>query len=135
MNSVALRRILPAVLLLVLVGACGGDHPAAPRINHSPIILSVSALPETLGLSDSTTITCNAVDPDGDPLVYDWFTQLPLRIVGASQGVYLYNTKSNTRVLYYAGPDSLVTLGRVQVFARDTRGLQDGVELYLLLKN
>lgn len=129
----------PAQFILVLIvaisSACGATSPVTPRTNHAPTILSVTALPESLSLGDSTTITCNAVDQDGDSLVYDWFTQLPLKISGAPQGVYLYGTTSHSRVLYYSGPDSLVPLTRVQVFARDENGLQDGVELHIYMRN
>ena len=123
------------MVLLVFTCACSPEQPVAPRPNRPPTILSVLVVPDTLALSDSTTITCNAVDPDGDALLYDWFTSIPLRISGAPQGVYLYNTHSNTRVFYYAGPDSFTTYRRVQVFARDTYGLQDGVEFRVYLRD
>lgn len=129
-----LRQLTSSAALIILIGACGSDGTPVTPTNHPPIIRSVSAQPETLALSDSTTITCDAIDPDGDSLRYDWFTQVPLRIVGAQQGVYLYNSRSQTQILYYSGPDSLTTLGRVQVFARDTGGLQDGIEFFLILK-
>lgn len=129
-----LRRLAPPAALLILIGACGSDRTPVTPTNRPPIIRSVSAQPETLALSDSTTITCDAIDPDGDSLRYDWFTQVPLRIVGAPQGVYLYNSRSQTQILYYSGPESLTSLARVQVFARDTRGLQDGIEFFLILR-
>ena len=128
-------RPMLGILLVVLVCACSPEHPAAPPSNRPPTILSVSAVPDTIALSDSTTIMCNAVDPDGDDLVYDWFTTIPLKIAGAPQGVYLYGTDSYTRVFYYAGPDSLTTYRRVQVFARDPGGLQDGVEFRVYLRD
>jgi hypothetical protein len=41
-------------------------------INHAPEILDLSALRTVVLPGDSTTISCEASDPDGDDLVYTW---------------------------------------------------------------
>ncbi len=127
---------LPLVAVLSLaLGGCVHKAPTTPLGNHAPHITSVSVVPDTIALHDSITVTCHAVDQDGDHLVYDWFTQLPLKISGASHGEYLYQTSSNTRVLYFAVPDSNNPYVPVQVFARDTLGLEDGVQFRVYLRH
>jgi len=125
-----------AAPLLFLVGSCTDEQPTQPLPNHPPRILSVSVIPDSIGLADSSLVICHAVDPDGDILVYDWITHIPLKLAGAApEDEYLFGTASNTRALYYAGPDSIATSVRTQVFTRDSHGLQDGVEFYVFLKN
>jgi len=41
-------------------------------INHPPVISSLTANPSSVDINQTTTITCIASDPDGDPLTYDW---------------------------------------------------------------
>jgi hypothetical protein len=41
-------------------------------VNSSPIIESLTASPEDVGVGGDSTITCAASDPDGDPLTYEW---------------------------------------------------------------
>jgi hypothetical protein len=43
-------------------------------INHAPEILDLSALRTVVLSGDSTVISCEASDPDGDDLVYTWRT-------------------------------------------------------------
>ena len=40
--------------------------------NHPPTISSLTANPSSVDISQTTTITCIASDPDGDPLTYHW---------------------------------------------------------------
>ncbi|MFC1483446.1 LamG-like jellyroll fold domain-containing protein [Candidatus Neomarinimicrobiota bacterium] len=42
-------------------------------INHAPKILDLTALRTVVLPGDSTVITCDASDPDGDDLVYTWW--------------------------------------------------------------
>ncbi|MGE5679398.1 MAG: LamG-like jellyroll fold domain-containing protein, partial [Bacillota bacterium] len=43
--------------------------------NHAPVIKSLISHPGKLNLSESSTITCNAADPDNDLLLYSWHSQ------------------------------------------------------------
>ena len=40
--------------------------------NQSPVISSVTANPSTVNPNGTSTVTCSASDPDGDPLTYSW---------------------------------------------------------------
>jgi hypothetical protein len=40
--------------------------------NHPPVISDLSADPPSVNINQTTTITCFASDPDGDPLTYHW---------------------------------------------------------------
>ncbi|MBI5661450.1 MAG: hypothetical protein HZC46_04810, partial [Ignavibacterium album] len=68
---------------------------------------------------------CNATDPDGDTLVYDWITDARLRINGANppDDRSLFNTFENSRIFY---PTTLaIDTVWVQCFARDRKGKSD----------
>ena len=40
--------------------------------NHNPSISSVTANPSSANINGTSTLTCNASDPDNDPLTYSW---------------------------------------------------------------
>lgn len=103
---------------------CGNDNPVKPE-NLNPIIRSLTAFPEVIGPTDSVVIICNAVDPDGDTLVYDWITDGRLKVQGAlSNEHFLYNTHENSHVFYPEAVRSPVDTPWVQCFARDGKGGQ-----------
>jgi len=69
------------VLVLTILGmaalfsnACGEVHENQIPVNQKPVILSVSSDLASVAPGDSSTITCVAEDPDGDPLTYHWST-------------------------------------------------------------
>ena len=87
--------------------------------------------PEVIGSSDSLVVICNATDPDGDSLVYDWYSLSGpiVRIKGALPGQFvLYNTPENSRIFY--APDSQYVAAPQDTFGlecavRDRRGGTD----------
>ena len=52
-------------------GGGGGGGTPTPT-NHAPVISSIIANPENICPNDSSVITCNATDQDGDSLNYSW---------------------------------------------------------------
>ncbi len=129
------RLVLLAATLALALGSCKEKSPTQPQVNHPPTILSVSVTPNPIGLSESTLVVCNAVDPDGDSLSYDWYSQRPIFISGAPDVVNLIDTRSNACTFYYAVPWSMTTYVPIQVFVRDPRGLQAGVEFRIYLQS
>ena len=53
-------------------GTAEATVPITVSTNHPPVISSLKADPASLQFSSSTTLTCIASDPDGDPLQYKW---------------------------------------------------------------
>ena len=93
----ALALLIPLGLSL---NACNSRDPVKPS-NHSPIIHSLTVVPDTLGPGDSTLVTCDASDPDGDTLVYDWTTDLRMRIKGAPPDYPIKNNTLNSAETFY----------------------------------
>jgi len=116
--------ILCTISLLVLLSC---EEDIIKPENHQPIIFSLTAFPDVIGPTDSVIIVCNAMDPDADTLVYDWFTDGKSRIKGASNNDHsLYHTYENSRVFYPKSniipPDTLW----VSCYARDVKGKSVG---------
>jgi hypothetical protein len=84
---------------------------------------SLTVFPTEIGLSDSAIVTCFATDQDGDTLVYDWETDLRLRIKDNPPDVPVKsNTFSNAETFYpNYNPTGLDTVW-VVCTARDRRG-------------
>lgn len=88
-------KILRGVLILgsfvvVVAGlaGCGDDDDKGvnPQ-NHPPVVLSMTADPDTFYMYGSTTITVEAEDADDDPLNYSWDCNLcpsPIKYASAS---------------------------------------------------
>jgi basic membrane protein A len=67
-----LRLVILALFLaaIVIFSGCGGT---VPPVNHSPIIITLTADPPSpIEANQSTVITCFAVDQDNDQLIYSW---------------------------------------------------------------
>jgi len=77
------------------------DNPVKPENQH-PVIISLTVFPDVIGPQDSAIVICNATDPDGDTLVYDWYTDGKSRIKGAPtyQDWILYNTFENWCIIF-----------------------------------
>lgn len=98
------------------------DNPVKPEIieNRKVVISSVVIFPEVVGPGDSLIVICNASDPDGDTLVYDWYSLSGgiIKIKGAHPGEMVrYNTYENYQIFY--APES-----RFVDAPQDTFGLQ-----------
>jgi hypothetical protein len=109
--------------LLLSCFNCTKENPMQPQ-NNSPEILSLDVFPDVVKPSDSLIVICEAIDPDGDTLVYDWITSGVVRIKGSNYH-RLYHTSENTRIFY--APDSLHVSAPqdtfwIQCFARDVKG-------------
>ena len=115
------RAATVLVLVLAALGGCGSD-PVQPA-NRGPVIRSLVAFPEIIGPSDSLIVFCDADDPDGDSLYYDWFTDGRLRIKDARPGDNsLYRTRSHSRVFYYQIVRQPEDTALVQCIVHDDRG-------------
>ncbi|MBN2424281.1 MAG: hypothetical protein JXR46_08755 [Calditrichaceae bacterium] len=126
-------RLITLTFLIFLL-SCSEKNPVNPQ-NQSPEILSLEVFPKTIGPSDSVIIICNAIEPDGDTLFYDWITDGLVRIKGTNFS-RLYNTLENTRIFYpKQGAVNLpVDTLWVQCFVRDGRGESDNRMISFIVK-
>ncbi len=120
-----LRRshLLALVLgLCVLAGlsSCGTRTPLQP-VNHSPVVESLIAFPTTIAFGDSAIVVCHATDPDGDRVVFDWYSDSRLTLPGAS-GYGAFNRGNTLVVRAGAGARAPLDTGWVSCEARDSRG-------------
>ncbi len=131
-------RIIGIMSFLLVVAVTSGachKYSTAPR-NHYPTMSSLTVAPPEIGPADSAVVTCIASDPDGDTLVYDWDTDLRLRIKGNDPGdPTKSNTFNNSETFY---PDANYHPTRLDsvaivVTARDGRGGAVARPIYLLV--
>jgi hypothetical protein len=121
-----MKKTILLIMILLLNIKCNNNPVEVKQENREPVILSVTVFPEIVKPHDSLIVICNAYDPDGDTLVYDWITTGVVRIKGAfGDDFSLYNTYENSRIFY--APDSLHVSSPkdtfwVQCFARDRKG-------------
>lgn len=127
---------LSAILLTVLIACgCHAQRGVEP-VNRRPVITGLTALPDTLNPSDSCIVFCEARDPDGDTLVYDWRTDARLTLEGdpLHEGE-VFATRSNTHKVFNANlANPINDSAWVQCFAHDRRGLSDNRFIYVLLR-
>jgi hypothetical protein len=131
--------LLLAAIIQVALSGCHGQSPNRPIYphNHAPLLDSLIAIPDTIGPSDSTVVTCFARDPDGDPLVYDWLTDSRLVIQGTPiwDHLHLNNQPSPRCTLYNANlPDPINDSAWVYCSARDPRGGGAGRHVFIILR-
>lgn len=121
-----MKQLILLIIILLLNTNCNDNPVEVKPENREPVIFSVTVFPEIVKPCDSLIVICNAYDPDGDTLVYDWITTGVVRIKGAfANEHWLYNTYENSRIFY--APDSLHVSSPkdtfwVQCFARDGKG-------------
>lgn len=69
------RIILALLVGALIIAGCSKNGPPGPTAEFSPpTIHSVSAIPSQVAPSESSTLTCEASDPDSDTLIYTWST-------------------------------------------------------------
>ncbi len=71
-----MRVALFVPLLLPVIGAgCVQPQPTESTStgNQNPIIRNLTADPPIINVGRSCTLAADAVDPDGDPLTYQWY--------------------------------------------------------------
>ncbi len=93
-----MKRMLILILITLFVSSCKENNPVKPQ-NQSPVITSILVFPQTIEFTDSVLVVCNAIDPDGDTLVYDWITDSRLQIKGTNESS-LYHTSENSHIFY-----------------------------------
>ena len=127
---------LPIVMSIILLFVSCEDNSVKPENqNHRPVIFSLSVFPNIIGPQDSAIVICNAYDPDGDTLVYDWISDGKSKIKGTLfDELFLYNTYENYRVVYpkNLNPIPIDTLW-IQCFARDRKGMSDAQLISFIL--
>ncbi|MDP3148977.1 MAG: hypothetical protein Q8N83_07590 [Ignavibacteria bacterium] len=130
------QLILLVYMLLTIIGCEDNPTDAKKSENHSPTIFSLIVFPDIVGPQDSAIVICNAFDPDGDTLVYDWITDARLRIKGANppSDSRLFNTFEDSRI-FYPTQRAIDTVW-VQCFARDRKGKSDAkLVLFIVRKD
>lgn len=89
-----------------------------PRVNHAPVINGVTCQPCTIQTWETVTLTCQASDPDGDPLTYEWWA-LPV-------GILWDEDEDHSQVTYQANYDLSPSITEltvtITVTVRDGRG-------------
>jgi hypothetical protein len=63
--------LLLLMIVTIFVGSCGGGGGDGVT-NNAPQVYSVTCSPPNVSKGGSTTVVCEASDPDGDTLSYDW---------------------------------------------------------------
>lgn len=118
------RRFVGAALALLLLAGAGAcrEFPVRPA-NRAPEILAVVAYPATLGPADSALVTVFATDPDGDSLVYDWYTDSRLIFKGRDPNDHsFYNSPERSQVVYRSAWSFDDTTAWLRCSVRDRRG-------------
>jgi hypothetical protein len=70
MRDVICPLCLILVLLLGILSGCGNESTSPG--NGPPVISSLVAIPDTILAGHATMLWCNAADPQGDDLTYEW---------------------------------------------------------------
>jgi hypothetical protein len=130
-----MKKLILLIPIMLLTINCD-DNPVDVKENQRPIIFSLIVFPDTISMEDSAIVICNAMDPDGDTLVYDWITDSRLRIKGANPpwDTRLFNTFENSRIFYPNQDHSPFDTVWVQCFARDRKGKSDAQLIIFIVK-
>lgn len=115
------KALVACGALVVMLAGCGVKTPLQP-VNRSPVVQSLVAFPSVLAPGDSAVVVCSATDPDGEAVVFDWYSDCRLLLKGFN-GSTAFNRNSNSIVVYIGtcGNAPLDT-GWVSCEVRDGRG-------------
>src|ERR1051325_4915243 len=151
------RSVLAScIAVFALSGACDSSKPTAPPQNRDPVINGASVAPSVVPVGDSALMICNASDPDGDAIVFDWYAdgRFLLKdapdgdaivfdwyadgrflLKDAPDGVTRYSSPSDSQVVYYVRAVARLDTARIFCYARDRRGGEAGVLIEFLLRD
>ena len=105
--------IMMIVIVMIAAVGCGDDDKNVNPDNNPPVIVSVTANPDTIFANQSTTVAVVANDPDGDDLHCSWEVHgLEMQAISGT----------NTSVELQPGCDCLEDPADVQVLAIVTDG-------------
>lgn len=68
-----IRIFTVSLLITMLISGCNIINMAKPSPNNNPVIESVTCTKDVWALAENEMI-CQAIDPDGDMLLYEWST-------------------------------------------------------------
>lgn len=131
-----MKPLLVLFFLLLNFYSCN-DNPVKSEKpeNRSPVILSLTVFPDVIGPLDSAIVVCNAMDPDGDTLVYDWISDGRLNLKGVLPYSHEeYNTYTNYQIFYPNSVNTPVDTPWVQCFARDRKGKSVAKVIHFIVK-
>lgn len=101
-----MKRLLAVLVVLVVLAGCGADKPLVRFVNTPPEA-TLAADPDTLALSDTSFVTCDVRDPDGDVMTYRW---------SSNAGRFIRRDPSMFQVSWIAPDSAGVDTIRVTVF-------------------
>jgi hypothetical protein len=142
MKTLLRNKMKYSIALLITLSLfsiyCSDDNPVKPE-NSNPVIFSLVAFPEIVKPNDSLIVICNAIDPDGDTLVYDWYAEGIIGIKGLPWWgcCARFNTHENSQIFY--APDSIYVAVpqdtfRIEVAARVGKGGQVSKHIKFIVK-
>ena len=101
LSSPAFALLMFTLGLVLALGGCEHKIVDPTAGNRDPVLLSLSVFPGTINVGDSAIVMCKATDPDGNTVVYDWFSDCRLHLKDdfLHEGA-AYNTHENTQIVY-----------------------------------
>ena len=81
--------------LFIMLGCEEDEEPTSPQ-NNPPEILNITAVPSQITPDGTASISCEAVDEDGDPLTYEWNCQFGSFPNGDTMSTVTWQAPSDT---------------------------------------
>ena len=125
MRDRTVRSLCAGATLLaigVIAASCDPELPIQP-VNHAVVVRSLTVFPAVIGPGDSAIVICEAFDPDGDTLYFDWFVDCRLLMSPPGYNNFVFSERSG-RMVVHAGACATAPLdtGFVSCSVRDGRG-------------